>query len=106
VLAKQDLHLPGDLLGGVGRQQPATPLHSAHRLRVKALPRLIDGFDFESQAVAGRAIAVTRLANTYAATLRNPRRIRQASTVAATYAVDTARLATENPYRCFCIEAA
>jgi transposase len=54
VLAKQGLHLPGDLFGVCGRQLlAAAPLDAAYRLRVNALCRLIDALDFELRAVAG-----------------------------------------------------
>jgi transposase len=54
VLAKQGLHLPGDLFGATGRRRlAAAPLDTAYRLRVNALLRLIDALDFEIQAVAG-----------------------------------------------------
>jgi transposase len=54
VLAKQGLHLPGDLFGVAGRHRlAAAPLDAAYRLRVNALLRLIDALDFEIQAVAG-----------------------------------------------------
>ena len=54
VLAKQGLHLPGDLFGVCGRQLlAAAPLDAAYRLRVNALCRLIDALDFEIRAVAG-----------------------------------------------------
>jgi transposase len=54
VLAKQGLHLPGDLFGVAGRQLlAAAPLDPAYRLRVNALLRVIDALDFEIQAVGG-----------------------------------------------------
>jgi transposase len=55
VLAKQGVHIPvTDLFGVRGRQLlAAAPLDAAYRLRVNALCRLIDAFDFEIRAVTG-----------------------------------------------------
>ena len=54
VLAKQGLHLQGELFGVAGRQLlKKAPLDAAYRLRVNALLRLIDAVDFEIQAVSG-----------------------------------------------------